>query len=131
MYIHALVCDMLKRAFAMTTAPSTPRSKLAPLQETPPRLRRKANVAAGVVFIMGITGETIWEVYRDVPVRGALQELAQLLEVDPWENFGTIRSRGVIILNFRVNSAKGWILWVSGIRLPQLWKNLASTAPTI
>ena len=66
-------------------APTTPPTKPDACLLTPPRLKRRGHVKIGVVFVKGITGETIWEVCREVPVLGALHELAQLLDVNVWE----------------------------------------------
>ena len=63
-------------------APTTPPTKPELFPSTPPRLQRRGNVAAGVVFVKAMTGEIIWEVCREVSVLGALHEVAQILDVN-------------------------------------------------
>ena len=65
-------------------APTTPPTKSELFPSTPPRLKRRGNVAAGVSFVDATTNEVIWQVCREVNVVGALRELAQILDVDVW-----------------------------------------------
>ncbi len=66
-------------------APTTPPTKPDAFPSAPPRVKRKGNVAVGVVFVKAITGEIIWEVCREVNVLGALHEVAQILDVHVWD----------------------------------------------
>ena len=66
-------------------APTTPPTKPELFPSTPPRLQRRGNVAAGVVFVNAASNDVIWHVCREVSVPGALREIAQLLGVNIWE----------------------------------------------
>ncbi len=66
-------------------APSTPPTKPDVFPSTPPRLKRRGNVAIGVVFANAASNEVIWQVCREVSVLGALREIAQILDVNVWE----------------------------------------------
>ena len=66
-------------------APTTPPTKPDPFPSTPPRVRRRGNVAAGVVFVNAASNDVIWHVCREVSVLGALREIAQLLDVNVWD----------------------------------------------
>ena len=67
-------------------APTTPPTKPdAAFPSTPPRLKRRGNVAIGVVFVEAASQEVIWQVCREVSVLAALQEIAQILDVNVWD----------------------------------------------
>ena len=66
-------------------APSTPPPKPDVFPSTPPRLKRRGNVAIGVVFVNAVSNEVIWEVCREVSVLGALHEIAQIIDVNFWD----------------------------------------------
>ena len=67
-------------------APSTPPTKPdAAFPSTPPRVKRRGYVAAGVVFVDAASNDIIWQVCRDVSVLGALHEVAQILDVNVWD----------------------------------------------
>ena len=67
-------------------APTTPPTKPdAAFPSTPPRVKTRGNVAAGVVFVNAASNDVIWHVCREVSVLGALREIAQLLGVNIWE----------------------------------------------
>ena len=63
-------------------APTTPPTKPELFPSTPPRLKRRGNVAIGVVFVNAASNDVIWQVCREVSVLGALHEIAQLLDVN-------------------------------------------------
>ena len=66
-------------------APTTPPTKPDAFPSTPPRLKRRGNVAIGCVFVNAASNDVIWEVCREVSVLGALHEIAQLLDVNVWD----------------------------------------------
>ena len=66
-------------------APTTPPTKPELFPSTPPRLKRRGHVAAGVSFVDATTNEVIWQACREVSVLGALHEIAQLLDVNVWD----------------------------------------------
>ena len=67
-------------------APTTPPTKPdAAFPSTPPRLKRRGNVAIGVVFVDAASQEVIWQVCREVSVLAALHEIAQILDVNVWD----------------------------------------------
>ena len=66
-------------------APTTPPTKPDLFPSTPPRVKRRGNVAIGVVFVNAASNEVIWEVCREVSVLGALREIAQILDVNVWD----------------------------------------------
>ena len=66
-------------------APSTPPVKQDLFPSTPPRVKRRSNVAIGVVFVNAVSNEVIWEVCREVSVLGALHEIAQIIDVNFWD----------------------------------------------
>jgi len=66
-------------------APSTPPAKPDLFPSTPPRVKRRCNVAAGVTFVNAASNDLIWQVCREVSVLGALHEAAQLLDVNVWD----------------------------------------------
>ena len=79
-------------------APTTPPTKPELFPSTPPRLKRRGHVAAGVSFIDATTNEVIWQACREVSVLGALHEIAQILDVNMWDiklfnEIGTLDAR--------------------------------------
>ncbi len=66
-------------------APSTPPTKPDLFPSTPPRLKRRGNVAVGVSFVNAASNDVIWQVCREVSVVGALREIAQILDVNVWD----------------------------------------------
>ena len=66
-------------------APTTPPTKPELFPSTPPRLKRRGHVAAGVSFVDATTNEVIWQACREVSVLGAIHEIAQLLDVNVWD----------------------------------------------
>ena len=66
-------------------APTTPPTKPDPFPSTPPRVKRRGYVAAGVVFVDAASNDIIWQVFRPVSVLQALRELAQILDVNVWD----------------------------------------------
>ena len=66
-------------------APTTPPTKPdAAFPSTPPRLKKRGNVANGV-FVNSASQEVVWQACREVSVLGALHEIAQLLDVNVWD----------------------------------------------
>ena len=66
-------------------APTTPATKPDAFPSTPPRVKLRGNVAAGVVFANAASQEIIWQACREVSVLGAIHEIAQLLDVNVWD----------------------------------------------
>ena len=66
-------------------APTTPPTKPDAFPSTPPRVKRRGNVAIGVVFVNAESQEVIWQSCREVSVLGALHEIAQILDVNMWD----------------------------------------------
>ena len=81
MYLCTPMCTPLlsrSRIWLAMAAPTTPPTVSKPCATTPPRMRRRGIVFAGVAFVDESSKDVIWQSDRQMSVGAALFEIAKL-----------------------------------------------------